>query len=101
MSNIKQVEITGTLPFDCYDDQEFQPFLAAMNGPAFGLKIQYGRETTMRPSEHGGQQTMYPFTISGLEAVAWPWLEKLVEIIKRLGTVETDSSFDWEERMAR
>lgn len=87
MANVKNIKIIGELPFDCISNVELQPYLAAFNGPCYGLKIQWG-QATMFPNEYGGQTATYDFTVSGEEAVHYEWYKYFVGAVKRAnGTV--------------
>src|SRR5215831_10882387 len=102
MSNVKDVSITGTLPFDCDNNTNLMPFLAAFNGPVFGLKLKWSPEHKMVANEFGGQTAMYNFEISGHEAVAWGWLHALKDaIVGAGGSIASYAAEDFEARMNR
>lgn len=84
MSNIKQIRITGQLPFNCYETPELQPYLAQMNCPTIGIRIEWGN-CTMIPNSYGGQTATYDFVISGEEAVRLGWIEGLKQGIDEAG----------------
>lgn len=86
MSNVKDVRISGCVPFDAHQrDDEYRGWLAEMNAPAFGLRIEYRGGTRLVPNERGGETTLYGFTISGQEAVSWGALDGLVDSARRAG----------------
>jgi hypothetical protein len=79
MSNAKSVNIGGTLPFDFVERLgNGTSYLIQFLTPSFGLRLEYSRGIPeMRPNENGGRTAYYDFTIEGVEAVAWEWLEML------------------------
>ncbi len=97
MANVKAVEITGTLPFDMGEDEEMVRLLGEWNMPACGLRITWTGEAGYKPNEHGGRTAMYNFRLSGTEAVAWAYLDRVVSIIKRIGDVKTAKARDIED----
>lgn len=97
MANIKSVRVEGDLPFDCAEDGEMSRWLAVMNGPTFGLRIQWFGRTRDVPNEHGGTTAFYSFRIAGEEAVRWNALDNLKECVLRLGgNLTVDESYDLE-----
>lgn len=81
MSNVKAVHVTGKLPFDCTKHHDLARFLAAMNGPVFGLRIVWGSDCEYRPNAHGGKTCFVPFTVAGEEAVSYDWLVALLKAV--------------------
>lgn len=84
MSNVKKILINGNLPFDCYSNVGLMPYLAALNGPSFGLRIQWGKGE-MIPNKNGGKTATYDFTILGEEAVRFEWYDRLIKNIFSAG----------------
>lgn len=86
MSNVKQVEISGTMPFNCDENQKIKGWLASMNTPCFGLRITWGVDVAlMVTNDHGGKTAHYDFRISGREAVSYSAIESLKAAILSIG----------------
>ena len=85
MANTKHIRIEGILPFDCDRNPDVKGWLSSMNLPAFGLRIKWGVNPWMVPNEHGGQTTMYHFSIEGTEAVSYDAIDGLVKAIADVG----------------
>jgi hypothetical protein len=85
MSNVKQVEIIGEMPFNVYEHDAALRHLGQFNCPAFGLRIGYGAVPHMVPNERGGQTAFYSFNISGREAVAYDALDGIVMDLRDAG----------------
>ena len=92
VSNVKRVHITGSLPYNCSEHHDLASFLATMNGPTFGFKVQWGHDATYKPNPGGGRTAMYPFTVTGHEAVAVAWVEALLTAIVNAGGEVTSAS---------
>ena len=84
MSNVKNVFISGELPFHCNENKEMQSWLAIMNTPTYGLKINWGHYRYV-PNKDGGQTAMYKFTIGGKEAISFTCFDRLLKDIKDAG----------------
>jgi hypothetical protein len=88
MSNVKRVLIEGTLPFDCYEDKDMQGYLALLNGPCVGIRIDWSDDVVeMRDNVHGGRTAFYGFRITGKEALAWGWFDAFYEAVRNLGGI--------------
>ena len=85
MANTKSIVIQGLMPFDAYEDPEAMKFLAFLNGPVVGLKIEYLKKATYVQNTLGGKTALYPFIIAGIEAVRYEWVDWVVTTIERLG----------------
>jgi hypothetical protein len=87
MSNVQAVEIVADVPFNYLDyDSEISAediaFLgASLLSPSIGLTYAYQCIGDI-PNSHGGHTMMYRLTISGQEALAGPYLERLALILK-------------------
>lgn len=90
MANVKEVLITGELPFNIAEDLNVRNWLGILNQPCYGLRIQYGSERYI-PNDHGGKTATYQFVISGREAV-WvkPWMD-FVDSLKKAGATITEA----------
>ena len=98
MSNVKKVEIAGTMPFDCVEDAGMEHWLAVMNTPCYGLRIVWSQQCCdMKPNEFGGKTAIYGFCIMGEEAVSLSALDSLVETIRRVGGTVTTSRYKYIE----
>jgi hypothetical protein len=86
MSNIKRVDIQGTLPFDCYEDKKMQGYLSYMAGPTTGINITWSDHAVdWVPNSFGGQTAFHTFNIKGEDALSWGWFEEFEADVKRLG----------------
>lgn len=98
MANVKDVEIRGTLPFDCGDrNPEMMEILAILNLPCEGLRITYTNYAEPVLNEYGGKTAMVNFIICGQEAAADGFLARIVKAIKGCGgTVSKATAKDLE-----
>jgi hypothetical protein len=97
MSNVKQVLIRGSLPFNITENDEAAKWLGRISAPSIGLRIRYGA-THLVPLDSGGQLTMYDFTIAGTEAWSFKALDKLVEVFESAGaTIDVNEIVDIED----
>lgn len=96
MANIKRILAAGMLPFDCYQNPEFAHWLAFFAGPTSGVRIRWRETGVYRPSAHGGKTAMYAFHLAGEEAIRWPALEQLKDLLERLGEVQEWDAVDIE-----
>lgn len=99
MSNIKEIEITGELPFNATEHHDACKFLGQLNGPTIGLSITYVGNAKPRPNRYGGQTSYYNFCISGQEAVADGWIKNLMQALVNCGaSITTARSRDVENK---
>ena len=86
MSNIKNIEIVGTAPYNLGEngDEFLKGALAQMVMPDWGLRIEFGN-MSWKQLPNKGQLAMYQFEISGEEAVRWEYLELLVLSLETAG----------------
>lgn len=97
MSNIKDVYIHGTIPFDLGNNDDLTMMLGVLNMPAMGIRIIYHGHDYIK-NEDGGRTAMYQFRILGHEAFQFQWFEDFKTLVlKAGGTIERDKTFDWEE----
>ena len=95
MANCKNVIIRGLLPFNCCNHPQVQPYLAAMNGPSFGFKIEYGGKVYEKVPETNGEMTLYKFLVTGTEGVGTGWIKGFLQsIVNCGGKVEAVSIHD-------
>ena len=85
MSNVKNIQIIGDVPFNTVDYPEMNNLLGQLNSPVFGLKIQYISETRREKNEHGGKIVFYGFTLTGREAVSIEWIKLFLRTVKSIG----------------
>ena len=98
MSNVKAVEITGTIPFSISQDKAIQPHLAFIAGPSCDLNLAYDFKGWYKPNDKGGRTFMYRFHLTGSEALSFSWFELFMERIKANGgTIEEENIIDIEE----
>lgn len=105
MSNVKQVHIAGSVPFNWLDPEFIKGKLddedAAWLGrlfltPTIGLRIEY-EFAHYQDNDDGGKTAIYLFDVVGQEAIAYPALEKLTELIEKAGgDVEVNDVVDLE-----
>jgi len=99
MANVKEVVIFGKIPFNCDENDEMCRILGKLNAPSQGLKISYG-SVTLIPNEHGGQTTMYEYSIEGQEAVSMSYIDRIKAAIRGCGgAVHGGSVFDVENNV--
>lgn len=99
MSNIKEVDIEGLVPYNAGDDKDLIHQLGILNLPSFGIKIRYGRAHYYR-AYSGGKIAMYEYLIVGVEAVRAVWIENLIELLSHQGPISKAMWRDTEERSA-
>lgn len=94
MSNVKDVHISGSVPFTWLDgqdyggelsDEEVAWFGRLFLNPTIGLRIDFSFQGYSEPNEHGGKTAIYGFTVSGQEAIAYPAIDRLVELVEKAG----------------
>ena len=99
MSNVKRIDINGTLPFDCDNHAEMMRWLAHLNAPGNGVRITYSETPDFIPNPDGtnGQTAMYGFSIFGFEAWSWDAIDAMKKAIVACGgTVNRDQTVDIE-----
>jgi hypothetical protein len=100
MSNVKQVHMTGRVPFDWAsglrpDDAAFMA--SYFLNPVIGLRLSF-TEDGYEPNENGGRTAMYRFSVIGTEAIPWKALDRLADVFASVGTVEPYEALDLEDR---
>jgi hypothetical protein len=85
MSNVKSVLVSGQMPFSVSEHKTALEFLGILNQPSIGLRIQYPSLANSKPNEYGGSTAMYNFTISGEEAVATSFIERMLQALVDAG----------------
>ncbi len=85
MANLKDVSIEGVLPFDCDNDAEMCWVIGKLSGPVTDVRIFWNGEAPAVPNKHGGKTAMYKFRISGQEAVADAFLNRVLAAIINCG----------------
>jgi hypothetical protein len=106
VSNTKNVLINGWIPFDfnatgCLENnntsyKELQAFIGQCRMPCYGIKFNILNEYKNRPNLFGGQTTMYHFNCYGFEAISYPALRKMLDIMKEC-ECEIQTAEAWEE----
>ena len=98
MSNIKDVRITGTIPFDLGDNPELIAMVGLINKPTSGLRLTYSEhEVSLVPNSHGGRTAMYGFRLTGMEAISFKALDEFCRLVQVLdGTIDLKSIVDRE-----
>ena len=86
MSNVKDVFITGTIPFDLGDNPELIAMVGLINKPTSGLRLTYSEhEVLLVPNSHGGRTAMYSFKLKGVEAISYKALDNFCRLVKGVG----------------
>jgi hypothetical protein len=101
MSNTKQVQIYGTVPFN-WLDKELQLGDGTMGpgqkggdlawlgqvflSPGMGLHLDY-TYGGMKPNNHHGETATYNFSITGTEAVPPSFLEMVIRMVQKVGGI--------------
>lgn len=82
MSNIKQVQVVGLLPFNYFEHPMLCMKMAAIQSPSIGFAIDF-KPAPYRPNLVGGKTAMYAFTLSGYEAVPIAWLQDFKKYVEQ------------------
>lgn len=91
MSNVKRVNVVGTLPFNADEfHADILKLYGQLNRPVFGLRLRWTGKNTAVPNEQvdpntpytGGITTICEFEIRGEEAVSWAWLAWMEDTIR-------------------
>lgn len=97
MANAVNVYIKGELPFNFLDmpSTEESPYLdgklsldehsflaRTFMTPSMGLELKFGADHYV-PNDKGGSTATYEFVISGIEAISWVALSRLVYVIEK------------------
>lgn len=101
MPNVKEVQISGWLPFDAgaTEDVEAQAegrsgsgasdellkMLGQISLPTIGIKVEYTGAERMVPNRWGGQTAMVRFELSGQEAVSADFIRHFVGLVTKVG----------------
>ena len=97
MANVKQIEISGEIPFNAHEDSdELLRLYGQLNTPSNNLRIEWsgGRfvdniEIDPNHEVRNGKTAVYQFRIFGTEAVSYGWFDKAIETIEAAnGTVQ-------------
>lgn len=105
MANIKELDITATVPWDWASklpDSEAALFAGLLLNPVIGVTLNQ-RDVGYVPNEHGGQTATYEVSIGGREALGWPMLDRMVAALGSVGEVtaafardvQWDDSGEW------
>lgn len=88
MSNVHEVKVEGFAPFDIATRAAAEPrvlaLLANMNGPSFGIRIQFDPRPKYEPNECGGRTAFFSFTVSGEEAISEAGFIETCKAMRRL-----------------
>ena len=104
MANVKEVVITGYIPFDAGGNVNLINFLGQMNLPTYGLRIIYDGDGKYVDNAFGGRTFFAHFIVRGREAVRVEWLERFVYLVEEVKgkiiigkakDVEQDNAIVW------
>lgn len=98
MSNIKEVAITATVPFNWTTEASAEDLALlgrVLLHPSYGLHLTQ-LQSHWKANENGGSTAMYLLAIRGHEALAWPALDALADALRRIGDVERAVARDLE-----
>lgn len=84
MSNVKRVRVEGLVPFNYYESDSLARMFAFAQSPSVGLRVEFGPEV-MEPNGRGGRVALYPFKLSGEEAVLAEWCCELARQVNAFG----------------
>jgi hypothetical protein len=112
MSNIKQIRIDGTVPFNWLTpmsheegpkltDDDIAALASALMTPTTGLRFSYqhaGYIPHMRDGREVGQTAMYHIRITGRDGMSWKFLSRVAGMIAHVGTVIRAEAKDVEDR---
>ena len=88
MANVKQVLISGVMPFNITDHDESTKWLGYLNAPSVGIRIEYGSSRYVpNPDGGNGQTAMYDFLISGEEAMTFDAFRDMTHDLTQGGAV--------------
>jgi hypothetical protein len=113
MANIKAVYIEAEVPFtwmlgdgDCMGDteggmkDEDAAWLArTFLSPVYGLRLENHEQLRYEDNSWGGRTAWYRITITGEEAISWPALDRLRELIAERGKVTVWDAEDIQDRL--
>ena len=80
MSNIKQLQIVGHLPFDAGNNDDLLIAIGQFHLPCSGIKMTW-RKSYYLDNEHGGRTAFYMFLLSGSEAVSWGFIDRFKQLV--------------------
>lgn len=109
MSNVKRVNIQGSMPWNAAAMNDIERsaimnnWLANMNLPCFGIKITWRitEQYYVENKESNGRCCFIPYSIHGDEAVSYESLFDLVDELKRIGkiSIATATQMDGREEI--
>ena len=85
MSNVKTIEIEGTMPSDAGGDDDLLRMLGMISLPSMGINITYSNGTAVVPNGRGGRVTMHRFRLHGQEAMAYSFIDLFIDRVKHVG----------------
>lgn len=85
MSNVKDISIRGTVPFNLHEHEPMGKFMAQMLSPAFGINMGYDNFRPTMVEHKDGKTAYYPFWITGTEAVTCYWIKNLLQCLVDCG----------------
>lgn len=95
MSNVKQVNIQGELPFNCQEHYEMRQMLGQLNAPLMGIRIDWRGSCGSQETGSSGLTEIIAFNVFGKEAVSNSWINLLlIAIVKAGGKVRSVSVRD-------
>lgn len=96
MANVKDINMSGTLPFNYYEDDTLARLFAFITSPTSGLNVTWN-SAGYKPNQHGGKTAIYEYHITGQEAVSWGWILYFNRAVTSFGgTVGENENIDIE-----
>lgn len=99
MANCKNVEITALVPWDWYSrlDPEDAAYVGRyLIGPVADLRLSHNGEHYVL-NENGGRTSMWYLTIEGVSGTSWRGLDRLAQIVAKVGRITTAEARDRED----
>jgi hypothetical protein len=96
VSNIKEIEIVADVPWNWASDlpdSEAAVFAGLFFNPVIGVDLEQ-QDIGYVDNDWGGQTSMVRVQITGMEALAWPILDRLASALASVGTVSRARAVD-------
>lgn len=82
MSNVKQVHISGNMPFNTNESDSMLKLLGQLNSPTTGIKIKWSdRPLFYIDNLNSGKTAYYGFLITGEDSVSEKWIANALIVL--------------------